>query len=96
MVIVACGRLSFGALKLPKAVENSSKTCDFQEEIQCHKAMSMRGKKKSQAKLLSIITQRKKGYIVTVGKRIWALIDNKLNTAQYNLQKGKDCSGQGS
>lgn len=57
----------FGALKLPKAVESSSKTCDFQEEIQRHKVMSMRGKK-SQAKHLSIKTQRKKKVYSNSGK----------------------------
>jgi len=54
---------------MPKAMEGSSKTCDFQEEIQRHKVMSMRGKK-SHAKILSVKTQRKNGYIATVGKRI--------------------------
>lgn len=39
----------FGALKLPEAVESSSKTCNFQEEIQRHEVMSVRGKK-TQAK----------------------------------------------
>lgn len=79
---------SFEALNLPKDMESSSKTCYFQEEIQCHEVMAMKlkGKKKIQAKLLSIKSQReKKNHIVAVGIGIWVLIDNKLNTPQCNL-----------
>lgn len=81
----------FGALNRPRDMESPSKVYNFQEEIQCHKVMAVIQRKKNpKPNCYQSKPREKNACIVTVGIRIWALIDNKLNTLQCNLLKFKD------